>query len=376
MKNIARRALIGLMSMGLVAAFAGTISGSIAWYAYSTRVAITYSGTSVAESIQLQIGLVSEQDFTVDDHGHDRGFNLTPEDVPGETYKYYWAKAGSGFSADAIQAFLRKEGVYSVSDLRPITTREYDGTSFNLYRAPVRGTAVMTQAAPTSYYSHVPFVFRIIDGNGNFTKGADIWLTNANVAAAGTNQFIREAVRIYFSEGANDFVLNPASELATAGYTKVAGLLDLDVDGAYDAVDGTELIYGDYTNEPVVAGTATADNHLDDPTVFTDVNQTGQTAKSTFLAEHLKGVEYYDTAALNAAAPKLARFETLESIRPDDDGDGNLSGGIPVTRTSLTADAIAHLDLTIYLEGWDHSVIDAEIGHSFDLGLRFQINRV
>ena len=87
MKKTARRALISFMSIGLVAAFAGTISGSIAWYAYSTRVAITYSGTSVAESIQLQIGLVSEQDFTVDDHGDDRGFNLTVEDVAGESYK-------------------------------------------------------------------------------------------------------------------------------------------------------------------------------------------------------------------------------------------------------------------------------------------------
>ena len=362
------------MSAGLVAAFAGTISGSIAWYAYSTRVAITYSGTSVAESIQLQIGLVSEQDFTVDDQGHDLGFNLTIEEVVGEPYDYYWAKAGTGFSAEAIQAFLKAEHRYSVTELRPITTREYDGSDFNLYRAPVRGAAHMTQIAPETHYSHVPFIFRIIDANGNYAKNADIWLTGVNVAAAGENQNIREAVRLYFSEGSNNLVLNPSSELATIGYTKVAGLLDLNVDGAYDALDGKEIMYGDYTNEPVVTGTATADNHFDDPTVFDDVNQTHQTKKSTFVAEHQKGMQYYDTAAVTNCAPKLAQYETLNTIKPVDT-DGYLSGGTPLTRTGAV-DGLARLDVTIYLEGWDHVVIDEEIGHSFNLGLRFQINRV
>lgn len=374
MKSTSRRALVALMSAGLVAAFAGTISGSIAWYAYSTRVAITYSGTSVAESIQLQIGLVSEQDFTVDAQGHDLGFNLTIEDVEGEAYDYYWAKAGTGFSAEAIQAFLTAEGRFGINELRPVTTREYDGSSFHLYRSPVRGTALMTLTAPEQYYSHVPFVFRIIDANGNYAKNADIWLTGVNVAAAGQNQNIRDAVRLYFSEGSNDFVLNPSSELDTIGYTKVAGPLDLNVDGAYDVLDGKEIMYGDYTNEPVVTGTATADNHFDDPTVFDDVNQTHQTKKSTFVAEHQKGMQYYDTAAVTNCAPKLAQYETLNTIKPED-SDGYLSGGTPLTRTDAD-DGLARLDVTIYLEGWDHVVIDEEIGHSFNLGLRFQINRV
>ena len=376
MKKTTRRALVALMSMGLVAAFAGTISGSIAWYAYSTRVAITYSGTSVAESIQLQIGLVSDQDFTVDDHGDDRGFNLTVEDVAGESYKYYWAKAGSGFSSEIIQAYLIKENRYAINELKPVTTREYDGTSFALYRSPVRGTPLMTQLASPANYSHVPFVFRIIDANGNYAKQADIWLTGVNIAASGSTEHIREAVRRYFSEGSNDFVLNPSSESTVLGYTKVAGPLDLDVNGAYDDDDGTEIIYGDYTNTPVVTGIASAENDFDNPSVFDDVNQTGQTAKSTFVAEHKKGVNYYNTSAVTACAPKLAQYQTLETIKPTDDGDGNLSGGTPLTRTSNTADAVARLDVTIYLEGWDHAVIDNEIGHSFNLGLRFQINRV
>ena len=454
MKNFARRAIVGLMSIGLVTAFAGTISGSIAWYAYSTRASVTYSGTSVSESIQLQIGLVSDQDFTVDGEGHDRGLNLIPESVPGESYSYYWAKSGSGFDANAIKAYLETEGTYSVNKLTPVTTREYDGSSFALYRAPLRNVPVMNQAAPTKHYSHIPFVFRIIDANGNYVHNADIWLTDATVAASGENEAIREAIRLYFSEGSNDFVLNPSSTEESVGYTKVGGLLDLVPNGVYDN-DGTrEILYGDWNTTPTVTGTATADNHLMDPSVFDDVNLTRQTAKSTFVAEHLKGIEYYDRYALvdtsqpfmavatfsgtgitgatvnptafnffnlnrlgsflfeydgtrwklgestvslveygitvvgtpangdqvlvetdGVSLAKTAKYETLATIRPNDDGGGYLSGGTPLTRTD-SVDGLARLDVTIYLEGWDHSVIDKEIGHSFNLGLRFQINRV
>ena len=375
MKNVTRRALVCLMSVGLVAAFAGTISGSIAWYAYSTRATVTYSGTSVAESVQLQIGLISTVDFTVDEGGHDLGLKLTKEVVAGEPYDYYWAKAGSGFNTAAVKAYLEKEGTYAVTELKPVTTREYTGTSFNLYRAPLQGHTLMTQDADKDCYSHLPFIFRIIDGAGEYAKGANIWLTDATVAASGASENIREAVRIYFSRGANDFILNPSSSSAAVGYTKVAGPLDLNMDGVYDYRDGKELVYGDYTTEPVVTGTYTGDNHLDDPTVFDDVNQTGQTRKSTFVAEHFKGNQYFNTAAVTACGPKTAKYETLATIAPNDDGSGLLSGGKPLACTDSVT-GLATLDATIWLEGWDHSVIDAEIGHSFNLGLRFQINRV
>ena len=64
------------------------------------------------------------------------------------------------------------------------------------------------------------------------------------------------------------------------------------------------------------------------------------------------------------------------AISPSDDGSGALTGGQPVCVTASTEDHIARVDFTIYLEGWDHAVIDTEISHGFNLGLQFQINRV
>ena len=37
---------------------------------------------------------------------------------------------------------------------------------------------------------------------------------------------------------------------------------------------------------------------------------------------------------------------------------------------------LAELDTIIWLEGWDHVVIDKALSHKFNLGLQFQIDLV
>ena len=76
-------------------------------------------------------------------------------------------------------------------------------------------------------------------------------------------------------------------------------------------------------------------------------------------------------AAINA---KTQQFDTVGSVKPTD-FDGVLSEGKPLCATNLT-DGIADLELTIWLEGWDHNVIDEENTHSFNLDLQFQISRL
>ena len=56
---------LGLLTF---AGIVGSISGSLAWWAYSTRVSASYQGTSVTTSEQLQIGLkLLKTDPKVDD---------------------------------------------------------------------------------------------------------------------------------------------------------------------------------------------------------------------------------------------------------------------------------------------------------------------
>ena len=37
---------------------------------------------------------------------------------------------------------------------------------------------------------------------------------------------------------------------------------------------------------------------------------------------------------------------------------------------------LGRVDMTVYLEGWDHAIIDEEMAHYFDLGLTFEINKL
>ena len=80
---------------------------------------------------------------------------------------------------------------------------------------------------------------------------------------------------------------------------------------------------------------------------------------------------------------KTASYKSLSAIAPvSNPTTGELENTDPDNPTSIctTADASDHYlgraTMTIYLEGWDLSVIDEEQSHKFDLGLTFEINRI
>ena len=57
--------VLSLSAIGLTISFTGVISGTRAWYAYATRASLSYGGTSVANTEQLQIGLkIEEENFS------------------------------------------------------------------------------------------------------------------------------------------------------------------------------------------------------------------------------------------------------------------------------------------------------------------------
>ena len=358
-----RTLFTAVLSMVTVASFVGSLSGSLAWYAYSTRATVSYQGTAVSQAEQLQIGLISDVDF----RGSLTG--ITKETIDGTDY--YWAKAGVGFKSAAIQAYLEKQG-YATNSLEPVTSREYDsGDDLSLFQSPIKGRTSTFVEAKKSQYCYLHFAFRIIgrDGMGNdvYRQGQSIWLTKATAAAAGANQDIYKALRLHV-DGESKFVLNPSSLSDTKGSTKVAGVLNLDTDEYYDYNAYGELIYGDYDGTPTKTYNATASANP------VDINGVGDTTPSTFVAKHAADTDCYtDLSDLN---PKLAQYETLKTIAPEDDGAGHLSAGTPICVTANDENAIATADMTIYLEGWDHSVVDKEINHGFNLGLTFQINRV
>ncbi len=395
--RILKHFVIGMVGLFLVASFGGLVTGTVAWYAYTIRAGLTYQGTSVSNAERIQIGLKSDHDFTVDEHDVDRGFGLTKQVVDGETYDYYWANPGSGFSSAAINAYLEAAG-NATNTLEPVTTRKYiRGTDdFHLYKAPQAYEAAIENDASNLSYCKIDFVFRVLLTTSSVTPvysaNQKIWLSDSVASVSGNDININKALRLYFDDGTSNtkFIYKPTFE-GQSGTTNVSGVLDLTMDGRYDFdSDGYEIIYGDYDEQlndmKGVATTFTAGDIPDDGKC-NDINgvNPGESLTppevvtadhSTFLARHTEGTKGYTKALLDTRQSHYAEHFGNEKVKPSDDGAGHLTGGMPICVTASSAGGyIGSTSMYIYIEGWDFSVIDEEVGHGFNLGLQFQIDR-
>ena len=204
-----------------------------------------------------------------------------------------------------------------------------------------------------------------------------------------------KAIRVHVhnpdgAAGKKDFLINPADreehkndKTPAQEFTYVAGCLNLRNDDFYDT-DNTdkEILYGDFEAGTVVSKDYDASTGLNDAeSNMNGVEGDSFTEASTFLAKHKAGTRGY-AAYVDAEGHDLRKkafYYTLADIAPDVDGQGDYSGGYPVAKTASSAtpaERIARTDLTIWLEGWDHAIIDANVATYFNLGLTFEINRV
>ena len=406
------------VSLLTFATLVGSISGSLAWWAYSTRVSISYQGTSVSTSEQLQIGLKLDEaifgDAEIASLGLIKDPNLTSTELDEQnnphTYCYAFAASNSGLPSYTISQYLTLEGKYSVYELNPITSNRYNNNEdLYLYQNLLSGYATNTEKASYDKYVFIPFVFRIAKLNSEdpadqYVGGEKIYLSNVfaqTTSVGASTDFVENAMRIHFNDGTQKFILHYGdhsynksmneSERAAAiakMYTPVAGVLDLNNDGYYDSNSGKEILYGDCT---VNSENTFIQNGV--PTRMTDINgvydelEDGSPEKeailtnpyyaSTFLSKHHDGMTCYsDYEGIDIGK---AQYKTLEMVKPDE-SHGYLTDGVPVCVTNNTEGnlfyGVGSLDVTIWLEGWDHEIIDRslETDYVFNLSLQFEID--
>ena len=392
MKKIGLKAIPVAIGLLTVATFAGSISGSLAWWAYSTRVTVSYQGTSVSTSEQLQIGIKLDATRFNDSKVEQlTDLGLEEDDtLRTASYRYVFAKAGGGLPADTISTYLTAEGVYSHDELAPVTSRTYTtGDELTLYESLIAGHAKNTDVALTSKYVYVPFVFRILKLNAvsvedKYADGRDIYLSKILAEAGSSNpdSDIADGIRVYFDNGtgSNRFILDVGDKTENdTSSVDVCGFLDLSKSGQYDIDENKkEILYGDYTgtltDSFVPEETATTLSNINNVDVegldLTDIVHN----HTTFLSTHGKGNTCYNSYA--GITKGKAQYKTMHSIKPDDT-KAQLEGGLPLcTTASESGNYLAELDTTIWLEGWDHAVVDSKISHKFNLGLQFQIDLV
>ena len=406
-KSNPAKLIFSFLGLATFASLVGTVSGTLAWYTYSTRATVSYSGTSVSNTVQLQIGiaspskvlsvneateLVMNDEFIEKDEEKQRIISSFVEfwNVMEETKwnddnnYYYFAPVGSGLSSPCISAYLKSNG-YATNTLAAVTTGSYSrGDDFSLKISPNPDPRHNSLPAKQSYYAYIPFVFRVIRTNTNeenkFEGDVELWLTDAQVRASSVDDGeIYKAIRMYVDRGndyEDDFILNPSAQ--GKGSTVVAGVLDLTRDNYYDYdADGNEILYGEYET---ISERKSSYEGADE---IADLNGTGKTGEDydTFTAKHRPGINYFES--YENCVFKTAEYESLSTIKPiKDEQSGalrNRDEQHPSSVCKTKGEAghfLGRVDMTVYLEGWDHNVIDQEYEHAFDLGLTFEINKL
>lgn len=375
--------LFGFLGLATFASLVGSVSASLAWYAYSTRATLSYTGTSVERTAQLQAGIVSP--VAIDYAATEMVEDTTIIDT--NNNHYYFAPLGSGLTTTVLNKYLAANG-YASNYLIPVTSGSYQsGDTFGLKKAPLLGSTNIKNnvVADHDQYANFQFVFRIPKGaNSNITEyvgDREIWLTDAKARRSNTNDGdVFKSIRIYvdrLGSYTSDFIFNPSA--SATGATKVGGLLDLGRDRTYDYdADLNEIIYGEYDES--IAPSKRIANYQGSQDMI-DVNESGLDGFNTFNAGHERGINYFTKESLAECGIKTAQYYSLNDIRPARNAvTGELSNPtgnvVSICRTDAADNYLGRVNMTVYLEGWDFTVIDKEIEHQFDIGLTFEINKV
>ena len=388
--------VFAFLGLSTFASLIGTVSGTLAWYAYSTRASLSYSGTSVSSALQLQIGLASKIRMpALNNNKLNKKFwsvmkedqDMYHNDEDGEDYYCYFADVGVGLDHEVLEYYLSVTG-YAADCMMPITSGYYDpddpNCEFELYKSPSALHYTQDIVSEHENYLKFSFIFRAYKGNTSDTNvyadpGDEIWLVDA-VSHPYTVQDgnVYKAMRIFVDRHddiGKDFIISPMSE--TSGKTNVGGILDLTNDQYYDYDGYGEILYGDYEVDSGKSTTGYAG-----PDVFQDIYGLNELDNpSCITSKHRHGVKYYEN--LNGCTFKTASYLCMDDVRPDRHPVTGVMSNVDdskPTHVCVTGDAahnyIGHVDLKLWLEGWDFNAVDDFQMHKFDFGLTFEINKI
>ena len=213
MKISNKKIIVSTLALAMGAALAGSISGSVAWYQYSTRAAAQILGASAGTSRNLQIkkdGGEYGQFVSFDSK------NFRPVSAVANT-------AGTG-----VDHFV-EHPVYQYPSLPTVTDNE-----------------VLVGTVTTVAYAEYTLYFKCEDGiNGAAPAqiAKEVYLSKLEIVNRGTNSVV-PAIRIAI-DAANDFLVSEtAGTTSTSGNLDIGGAAGTDTD-AYDCKDtsGTAVTY-------------------------------------------------------------------------------------------------------------------------------------
>lgn len=205
MKINNKKIIVSTLALAVGAALAGSISGSVAWYQYSTRASASIAGTSAGTSRQLYVksAQASQSDYNQ---------SITFNNVNFRPVSYY--KNGA-----ANEWYERPVADYSSASIAQtaVSTNEQtinDGTN---------NIVTYAYAQYTLYFQ----VKDVVNGTTAY-KAKDVYLTGFELTADSDQKDVTPAVRVLI-DGTNDFNIAKAE-----GTTTTHGNLDLNGNGTID----------------------------------------------------------------------------------------------------------------------------------------------
>ena len=380
--NIKKKSIIiPAFALLIGASLAGSITGTVAWYQYSTRVNAAYVGVSGGTSGNLQMRIKGYDALNPTNDGWVS--RITFGDI--ETYLGTLAGSADNYGEKIV----------------PITSGNMDkddALPTNFYGNPLYGQSGASydswQVAKKENYVFLPLELRYVERDGTKEAGEDeknvekeVFLSdlliqedkaNANVNAP--KEDLSDAIRFHinsFAEADRNTPANHKNRLISknGGTTATNGTLDLDADGNPD--------------QAYIGG---ADKYGFDGTALADViyGTGSQVAYRGFDADDQAGQAYYladGTAASDANVYSMIveSDDTNKDLNILNSSKENGLGSKAIGSTIESETEFLNVEITIWVEGWqtfenanhEHvSIWDTAdyIGSHFDVGFEFAVD--
>ena len=380
-----KKIIIPAFALLIGAALAGSVTGTAAWYQYSTKANVALIGASGGAAGNLNIR-IRKANQTVN-----QGWTTF---ISKESLDSYLSDAGYGSKIRPVTP----AGAMDKDDALPVDNNE----ELDFLANPIPGKAEYDdwKRADKANYVVIPLQLRYVQRDGvKDSNGIDeenllreVYLSDltlekrTSAPAAANTEDISGALRFHISSYVSDAPTVKESRLISkkGGTTATSGKLDLDGDGNPDTARAsdkygfdevvdtdTEIVYGD------------------------DGNQVSFTAEK--LDAPATGRQYYDaTNTLVAETDSVYSLiaKSREGKNGDDlvDGDANLkydgTHSKSIGSTVASTEKFLNVDITIWVEGWHKfkATTDANdtsyssiwntkyINAGFNVGFEFAIN--
>ena len=342
-----------LFALGLVVSVASTY----AWYTISimTNIDSLNIRVGVREDYYLKLYLdpyntgdestfkYSSDGYTLDEMGYDRATGL--RDVSG-MFESDWNN-DSANDAHALPKFKKSYGSAPTSPQR--STEATEGFLQTVYYLESNKNCEVYLSPDSKVTANAEKNAETATKKG---KSYDKLMQVTNAVRLSFFSFDEYDIDDYTTDGRRYVVANPG----ISEDTYFGGVLDMNGDGYYDYVDGSEILYGEYNTEAVTYNDKNGDS-----------SPLEEAYRDTFNANHQAGVRQVNVEYTNETlAIKKENSVKIDALRYDEDSFKEVT---PICR--LKAGEKKRLVLSVYVEGWDRYMTDAIESAAFNIDIGF-----